>query len=182
MEGDLSTTSIPSNTKFQPILITSSRKLTITTQKMSTASCSTSSLVSTQTYKSDAPLRQSRPQKDYAAAFASLQSTYGTSGFTPSPVPKTVKAPKPSSKPSFTPPPVTSPTKDYESAFAALSSSYGFGGGLPSLPRKVTKAKATKQSPVVHPSSPFTKYQAAHGDLSSSYGFSGGAPCLPRRS
>lgn len=144
---------------------------------MYTASNSTTSLVSTQ---SDTPLCRSRPQKDFSAAFAVLQSTYGASGHSPCPIPRTVKAVSVKAPDTLTPS-STSP-KDFESALANLSSSYGFSGALPSLPRKVDNSnpspRASKQTPSV--ASPVsTEFEAAHGKLSSSYGFGGHAPCLP---
>jgi len=45
---------------------------------------STTSLISNNTVFSTVPLV---PKKDYPAAFASLQSTYGTSGHVPTPTP-----------------------------------------------------------------------------------------------
>ncbi|KAJ6485745.1 hypothetical protein C8R45DRAFT_997748 [Mycena sanguinolenta] len=105
---------------------------------MSSPSASTASLVSNTTVSSRAPLNSSRTvqPKDFQAAFASLQSTYGFGGNAPTPVPK--KNSKSSSAPrSAVPAPVTRApqqpsTKNFEAAFAALQSTYGFGGAAPS--------------------------------------------------
>ncbi|KAF7422521.1 hypothetical protein PC9H_010677 [Pleurotus ostreatus] len=111
------------------------------------SSPSTSTLQSTApSVSSTAPLRASasRTQKDYYAAFGSLQSTYGmcvgqsgqlASSSAPAPTPRT----KPSSQssplghpsiPSSTMPQSHSTTKkDYSAAFGSLQSTYGMGVG-----------------------------------------------------
>ncbi|KAF7357001.1 hypothetical protein MVEN_01036700 [Mycena venus] len=81
-----------------------------------------------------APLNGSQ-SKDFQAAFASLQSTFGFSGAVPSPVqkkqtsaPRSVVAPSPATR---------SAGKNFASAFADLQSTYGFGGAAPSpVPKK----------------------------------------------
>ncbi|KAJ7173697.1 hypothetical protein C8R46DRAFT_1215618 [Mycena filopes] len=88
---------------------------------MYSANASTTSLVSNNTVCSRAPLAGSAPKKDFQAAFASLQSTYGV-------LPPAVRASTPS-------------TKDFKSAFADLQSTYGFGGAAP-LP--VAKKESTR--------------------------------------
>ncbi|EGN91735.1 hypothetical protein SERLA73DRAFT_148247 [Serpula lacrymans var. lacrymans S7.3] len=110
---------------------------------------STTSLHSTTTFSSTAPLTSSQPPKDFQSAFEQLQSTYGVNGHTPTPISTSAqKWPKwlqrrPSAKPSpsqLKPLPVTdpsSPSKNYEGAFAQLSSSYGFGGGPNNASRKL---------------------------------------------
>lgn len=152
---------------------------------------SATSVVSTQTFASTVPLRASTSQKDYASAFANLQSTYGTNGLAPSPVPTKKSKSKSSSRALSTAtnmtPPSTTSTKDYESAFAALSSSFGFGGGAPSLPQKVTQPKATKSKKTQVSSSsasPSSKdYEATFAKLAVSYGggWSGVTASLSRK-
>ncbi|KAF7334497.1 hypothetical protein MVEN_02279200 [Mycena venus] len=73
--------------------------------------------------------------KDYAAAFATLQSTYGLSGMAPSVSSKTRKAKtgtKLSASASVTSSIHSSSSeKSYESAFGTLSAQFGFGGMAP---------------------------------------------------
>ncbi|KAJ7623134.1 hypothetical protein FB45DRAFT_1031079 [Roridomyces roridus] len=97
----------------------------------SSASTSTISLLSTTTVSSRAPLNAAQP-KDYQAAFATLQSTYGFAGTVPSPSPKssTPRSVVPSTTSSL--PARAAAPKDFESAFADLQSTYGFGGSVPS--------------------------------------------------
>ena len=85
-------------------------------------------------------------QKDYASAFASLQSTYGTAGHIPTPVSASKKSTRQpthtSSRPS-TPPrnlPTPNAPRDFQAAFGKLSSSYGFAGLVPSLPSRRVKS------------------------------------------
>ncbi|KAJ6474646.1 hypothetical protein C8R47DRAFT_1143783 [Mycena vitilis] len=107
---------------------------------MSFTSTSTASLT---TVSSRTPLTRPAPQKDFQAAFANLQSTYGFGSSVPSPVPKQQKSStssKRSTKSSRTAPaPATdaprSPlkrTKNFQAAFADLQSTFGFGGAAPS--------------------------------------------------
>ncbi|KAJ6474645.1 hypothetical protein C8R47DRAFT_927182, partial [Mycena vitilis] len=95
-------------------------------------STSTTSLVSNTTVSSRAPLTGSAvPPKDFQAAFANLQSTYGFGGSTPSPVQKHKKSsssPAPSSTSAPTQRASPKGTKNYEAAFGDLQSTYGFGG------------------------------------------------------
>ncbi|KAK7031521.1 hypothetical protein R3P38DRAFT_2924136 [Favolaschia claudopus] len=99
---------------------------------MSSKTQSTPSLLSV---SSRTPLNGSQ-SKDYQAAFATLQSTYGFAGSAPSPVPKTSASAKSSTR---TPTPVKAPStqtqtkakKDYRSAFGALQSTFGFSGASP---------------------------------------------------
>ncbi|KAJ7160021.1 hypothetical protein C8R43DRAFT_994115 [Mycena crocata] len=89
---------------------------------MSSSSCIASSRASTASSAS-AP-------KDYAAAFASLQSTYGVAGRAPSVCSKqrsvsSNKQKSPAAQGAYQ----SIPTgKNYGSAFGALSSQFGFGG------------------------------------------------------
>ncbi|KAJ7643377.1 hypothetical protein DFH06DRAFT_1477151 [Mycena polygramma] len=107
---------------------------------MSFASTSTTSLVSNTTVSSRAPLTGSAvPPKDFQAAFANLQSTYGFGGSTPSPVQKQKKSSAPSSTTSLTPRAPPKGTKNPETAFADLQSTYGFGGAVPSPVAKPKK-------------------------------------------
>ena len=129
---------------------------------MNAYSCSTASLSSTITASSSAPLNQTRapPAKDYSAAFGVLQSTYGSSGFAPSPMPRGFApspvprraAPAPArAQPAHTthavslpaPTAPAKPAKDFEAAFGALSSSYGCSGAL-CLPKKAPGSGAEK--------------------------------------
>ncbi|KAJ7886008.1 hypothetical protein B0H13DRAFT_901187 [Mycena leptocephala] len=98
---------------------------------MSSASTSTTSLVSNTTVSSRVPLNGSTTvqPKDFQSAFASLQSTYGLNGTAPSPVSK--KSPSPSST-TFPVDASRTPNKNFQSAFADLQSTYGFGGAVPS--------------------------------------------------
>ncbi|KAJ7132274.1 hypothetical protein C8R44DRAFT_730974 [Mycena epipterygia] len=101
---------------------------------MSSASTSTTSLV---TVSSRAPLTGTPQKKDFQAAFARLQSTYGFAGSAPSPAPKTaLKATASRPTPSLASP-APAPTssrapKDFQAAFASLQSTYGFAGAAPS--------------------------------------------------
>ncbi|KAJ7781992.1 hypothetical protein DFH07DRAFT_792219 [Mycena maculata] len=100
---------------------------------MSSASSSTTSLVSNTTVSSRAPLTGTQP-KDFQAAFASLQSTYGFAGSVPMPAPKTTASSATTSRMSSTAAshvPSATP-KDFQSAFADLQSTYGFSGSVPS--------------------------------------------------
>ncbi|KAJ7643369.1 hypothetical protein DFH06DRAFT_598273 [Mycena polygramma] len=117
---------------------------------MSFTSTSTTSLASTTTVSSRTPLTRPAPQKDFQAAFANLQSTYGFGGSVPSPVPKQQKSPssKRSTKRSPTAPaPATdaprsslTPTKNFQAAFADLQSTFGFGSAVPSpVPKQPKK-------------------------------------------
>ncbi|KAJ7272632.1 hypothetical protein B0H12DRAFT_1215754 [Mycena haematopus] len=116
---------------------------------MSSASTSTTSLVSNTTVSSRAPLNGSRTAqpKDFQSAFASLQSTYGFNGSAPSPVPKQKGTSAPcSAVPSpatVTRAPLQATNKNYESAFADLQSTYGFSGAVPS---PIPKSKKTDNS------------------------------------
>ncbi|KDQ25732.1 hypothetical protein PLEOSDRAFT_1113554 [Pleurotus ostreatus PC15] len=119
----------------------------ITTMSSRISSPSTSTLQSTApSVSSTAPLRASasRTQKDYYAAFGSLQSTYGmcigqsgqlASSSTPAPKPRTKASSQSSplrhpSIPSSTMPQSHSTTKkDYSAAFGSLQSTYGMGVG-----------------------------------------------------
>ncbi|KAJ7626251.1 hypothetical protein DFH06DRAFT_736948 [Mycena polygramma] len=105
---------------------------------MSFTSTSTTSLASTTTVSSRTPLTRPAPQKDFQAAFANLQSTYGFGGSVPSPVPKQQKSTsskRPTSSSTAPAPTPRSPlksTKNFEAAFADLQSTFGFGGAVPS--------------------------------------------------
>ncbi|KAJ7460819.1 hypothetical protein FB451DRAFT_1270413 [Mycena latifolia] len=104
---------------------------------MSSASSSTASLVSTTTVSSRAPLNATAPpKKDFQAAFASLQSSYGFAASVPAPAPVPAPVQKQKQKTRSTATPVSpsaSPAqaKDFEAAFANLQSSYGFSGAVP---------------------------------------------------
>ncbi|KAJ7493288.1 hypothetical protein B0H11DRAFT_1911211 [Mycena galericulata] len=105
---------------------------------MHSASTSTASLVSNTSISSRAPLNKAAPVKDFQAAFATLQSTYGFAGAAPSPAParKPTPSPVPSRKgatqtQAAVVPTTRSPPKDFEAAFANLQSMYGFGGAAP---------------------------------------------------
>ncbi|KAJ6535190.1 hypothetical protein B0H10DRAFT_600850 [Mycena sp. CBHHK59/15] len=110
------------------------------------SSPSATSLVSNTTISSHAPLRGSTPApKDFEAAFATLQSTYGFNGLAPSPVLKsqTAQNVQPDASTASTTTLSSSARsraqpKDYEAAFATLQSTYGFSGHAPS---PVTKPK-----------------------------------------
>ncbi|KAJ7099443.1 hypothetical protein B0H15DRAFT_547139 [Mycena belliarum] len=99
---------------------------------MSSASSSTASLVSSTTVSSRTPLNAAKP-KDFSAAFAQLQSTYGFGATAPTPVQR--KPSTPPSGPSVSSPVPTAPAsgqqKDYQAAFARLQSSHGFAGSAP---------------------------------------------------
>ncbi|KAF8529562.1 hypothetical protein BU17DRAFT_79561 [Hysterangium stoloniferum] len=78
--------------------------------------------------------------KDYASAFASLQSSLGFNGAAPCLPSITSKnysstrqpsLPSSSSPSPSSPPPSSTPSKNYAAAFGALQSSYGFGGLSP---------------------------------------------------
>ncbi|KAJ7777396.1 hypothetical protein B0H16DRAFT_956336 [Mycena metata] len=97
---------------------------------MFSANTSTTSLVSTTTVSSRAPLTGSAEKKDFQAAFASLQSTYGFAASAPTPVLKK-KSTSSTATPAVRASTSTAPTKDFQSAFADLQSTYGFGGSAP---------------------------------------------------
>ncbi|KAJ6581053.1 hypothetical protein B0H19DRAFT_1228558, partial [Mycena capillaripes] len=107
---------------------------------MSSASNSTTSLGSSTTVASRAPLKGSTAvqPKHFQSAFATLDSTYGSIGTAPSPV---LKQKNSSTKSSTASPVVASralkATKNFESAFTDLQSTYGFSGAVPSpFPKK----------------------------------------------
>lgn len=113
---------------------------------MFTSSSNTSS-TSVATTFSKAPLMPSS-EKDYSAAFASLQNNFGFTGtaapiYNPAPAPKVKRVGTRSSTSAPAPPrsSITS-TKDYEAAFGTLSSSFGFVGRAPSVPQSSTKSKS----------------------------------------
>ncbi|KAJ7756299.1 hypothetical protein B0H16DRAFT_696868 [Mycena metata] len=99
------------------------------------SNASTTSLASTTTVSSRAPL--TRPAqtktKDFQAAFASLQTTYGFAASAPTPVLK--KKSTSNSSTTTTTPAVravrASTPKDFQFAFADLQSTYGFGASAP---------------------------------------------------
>ncbi|KAJ7320758.1 hypothetical protein DFH08DRAFT_942122 [Mycena albidolilacea] len=70
------------------------------------------------------------PPKDYAAAFATLQSAYGLGGQAPSITSKKIRSKTTKSSTSVDSDSLRSSLteKSYESAFGALSSQFGFGG------------------------------------------------------
>ncbi|KAJ7146346.1 hypothetical protein C8R44DRAFT_845534 [Mycena epipterygia] len=94
---------------------------------MTSASSSTVSLVSTTTVSSRAPL--TGQPKDFQAAFASLQSTYGFGGSAPTPLPKSTASRSESAPPSSRA--SSKAPKDFQAAFADLQSTYGFSGSAP---------------------------------------------------
>ncbi|KAJ7035546.1 hypothetical protein C8F04DRAFT_1097616 [Mycena alexandri] len=103
---------------------------------MSSANTSTTSLVSTTTVSSRAPLTGSAQKKDFQTAFASLQSTYGFAASAPTPVLKK-KSTSSTTLPTVRASSSTATTKDFQSAFADLQSTYGFGGSAPMpVPKK----------------------------------------------
>ncbi|KAJ7132273.1 hypothetical protein C8R44DRAFT_46749 [Mycena epipterygia] len=108
---------------------------------MSSASTSTTSLVSTTTVSSRAPLTGTAQPKDFQAAFARLQSTYGFAGSAPSPAPKIALKATASRPTSSIASPAPAHTfsrapKDFQAAFASLQSTYGFAGSVPSPVQK----------------------------------------------
>ncbi|KAJ7089818.1 hypothetical protein B0H15DRAFT_272948 [Mycena belliarum] len=112
------------------------------------ASSSTASLASTTTVSSRTPLnRDVKPKpKDFAAAFAQLQSTYGFGGAAPTPVQKTpVQKKKTTPAASAPPAPALGQQKDYAAAFASLQSSYGFAGFAGGAPVPVQKSPQNSQ-------------------------------------
>lgn len=129
------------------------------------------SLTRTSTTSSTTPLtqqqQQQQPKKDYAAAFANLQSSYGmgqssysTGGGPglPKPAEKRVKvkpqkqaatptAPTtmaPSSSSSQQPP--AAGQKNYEHAFGNLASSYGYGGTVPTPTHNSQKTQSSSSA------------------------------------
>ncbi|KAJ7173659.1 hypothetical protein C8R46DRAFT_119420 [Mycena filopes] len=110
---------------------------------MFSATTSTASLVSNNTVSSRAPLTGSTQTKNFQAAFASLQSTYGFAASAPTPVAKKNSS-STRSLSSTTPTSTSAPqTKDFQSAFADLQSAYGFGS---SAPMPVPKQQRTTTS------------------------------------
>ncbi|KAJ7081372.1 hypothetical protein B0H15DRAFT_469855 [Mycena belliarum] len=113
---------------------------------MSSASSSTTSLVSYTTATSRTPVNAAQP-KDFQAAFAQLQSTYGSSATAPTPVQKkkttAPSAPAVSARVPTTPAP--DQQKDNQAAFAGLSgeSSYGLAGRAPVPVQKSQKHSST---------------------------------------
>ncbi|KAJ7777383.1 hypothetical protein B0H16DRAFT_956022 [Mycena metata] len=109
---------------------------------MLSANNSTTSLASTTTVSSRAPLTGSAEKKDFQAAFASLQSTYGFAASAPTPVLKKKSTSNSSPTTTSTTTPAVravhaSTPKDFQSAFANLQSTYGFGGSAPMpIPKK----------------------------------------------
>ncbi|KAJ7173669.1 hypothetical protein C8R46DRAFT_1256067 [Mycena filopes] len=115
---------------------------------MFSATTSTASLVSNNTVSSRAPLTGSAPTKDFQAAFASLQSTYGFAASAPTPVSKkNSSSTRSPSTPAVRASTSTPQTKDYQSAFADLQSTYGFGGAAPMpVPKKQSATTGTTAS------------------------------------
>nr|GAT54758.1 predicted protein [Mycena chlorophos] len=100
-------------------------RTTYSTNTMSSVSSSTTSLVSSSS--SSESSRSSSSTKDYAAAFASLQSSFGLNGMAPRAVPKQLqpKKAKVAIAPGYVAPALPknkSEGKNYEAAFGALSS------------------------------------------------------------
>ncbi|KAJ7065253.1 hypothetical protein C8F01DRAFT_1124916 [Mycena amicta] len=79
--------------------------------------------------------------KDFSAAFAHLQSSYGYTGAVPTPIPTPISKHGTKNQ-SGAATSSASSTKDFASAFADLQSSYGYAG---SVPTPITK-KAPKTS------------------------------------
>lgn len=112
------------------------------------SSHSTTSLVSNTSVSSRTPL--ATQPKDFQAAFASLQSTYGLSHTAPSPLAKSNRRRNTNVHSGAAPgaPTATATTasqsatpKDFEAAFANLQSTYGFCGSAPSPVPKQSKHK-----------------------------------------
>jgi len=106
------------------------------------SSSSNSSSTSVATTYSKTPF-VSGPQKDYSAAFASLQTNFGFNGtaapiYNPAPA-RTQQRVETRSGTSAQVPPRTAAAKDYEAAFGTLSSSFGFVGCAPSVPQSSAK-------------------------------------------
>ncbi|KAJ7460800.1 hypothetical protein FB451DRAFT_1141203 [Mycena latifolia] len=121
---------------------------------MSSASSSTASLVSTTTVSSRAPLNATAPpKKDFQAAFASLQSSYGFAASVPAPAPvqkqkQKTRAVSPSASPAQ--------AKDFEAAFASLQSSHGFSGAAPvpvQMPQTQKRGSASLFAKLMRPAS-----------------------------
>lgn len=116
------------------------------------------SLQRTSTMSSTSPLTQNQPQKDFSAAFADLQSSYGMGGGMQVPKPAEKRSKVPSTKAqkhvvsfstSTAPMTPSQSGKDYELAFGNLASSYGYGGSVPTpiyKSEKTTKSCSTKSS------------------------------------
>ncbi|KAJ6561113.1 hypothetical protein DFH09DRAFT_503359 [Mycena vulgaris] len=127
--------------------------------KMSSASSSTTSLA---TVSSRAPLNGSSavPPKDFQAAFARLQSTYGFSASAPSPVQKSAAPPSAPRSTAAVASPTAPKSKDFEAAFADLQSTYGFSGSVPSpVPAPKKQGGASLFSRFTRASSPATPAQ-----------------------
>jgi hypothetical protein len=131
------------------------------------ASSSNSTLVSV-----DAKTPQ---DKDYLAAFGSLQSAYGLSA-------PPIVAPLASRKTQPTPVAVQVPapsadTKDYAAAFGALQSSYGFTGPTVVPAASARKAKTSKCSPKKAPrDDQVDAKDTALAALVKKFSFAGGLP------
>ncbi|KAJ7354617.1 hypothetical protein DFH08DRAFT_1077281 [Mycena albidolilacea] len=147
---------------------------------MSFTSTSTTSLVSNTTISSRTPLNSNVQSKDFQAAFASLQSTYGSGATAPSPVQKnSTSAPRPADSSPAARAPLQ--TKNFQSAFTDLQSTYRFGGAVPNPVQKKNSAPASRSA--IPSSATRTPLQAdnknfepAFADLQSTYGFGGAVP------
>nr|GAT53499.1 predicted protein [Mycena chlorophos] len=122
---------------------------------ISSPSSSTPSLVSTVSSRATLVQQPKSNTKDYSAAFASLQSTYGFGGAVPSPVSKTpqrtqkMQTRKSVFKQEAAARPIASGStsgKNYEAAFADLQSSFGFGGPIGPSPVPKTRSRSNPRS------------------------------------
>ncbi|KAJ7460816.1 hypothetical protein FB451DRAFT_503490 [Mycena latifolia] len=138
---------------------------------VSSASSSTISLVSTATVSSRAPLNGTAPAppKDFQDTFARLQSTYGFSGFAPTPVPPKNPAARSLTNASSRAPSAPIQPKDFEGAFATLQSTYGFSGNAPvpiQNPHEQAStslfSRLTRSSPKTRAASTSTKTKVRH--------------------
>nr|GAT53503.1 predicted protein [Mycena chlorophos] len=125
------------------------------------APTSTTSLVS-----SSPTMNSAAQEKDFQAAFASLQSMYGFNGTAPAPTPIYYIHRKTAAKTAFHDAssasenaPIASSEnttgKNYEAAFANLQSTYGFGGAAPMpVPPSKRVKRARIQNDAVNKSGP----------------------------
>ena len=130
---------------------------------MSTRSQSTTSLISN---------HPNTRRKDYEAAFASLQMTYGASGNTPTPVHRRDQYGQHDSQCMHTEDP--SSTSSQRTSKSRMGSLKRFFGSQPSNPVPVSHSSVTTGTAGNGRSN--KNYENAFGDLQSSYGFGASMP------
>lgn len=147
---------------------------------------STSSVNTTTTSASQAPMLSNPNSKDYNASYAQLSSRYGFAGGFPTPsLASSSRSASPSSSKNASQSSKASPSPDlnrWDDAYAQLSNQYGFGSmvSAPSLPKST---RSTSSKPTVSNGQGLNRWEAAYADMSGKYGFGATvpAPSLPKK-